>query len=177
VKQERILLCTLILLAFAQFVYYYPQLPATVPSHFDGRGVANGWSRKGQFFWGLGGVMALIMLTMLLPAQFFHRLPKSWLNLPHREYWTAPERWDQTAATLREGMFAVANASLLLFLIISQQAIIAALSGTNAIAPLRLWLPLGAYLAFITLWTIRFILRFYRRPADPAADPAERDRP
>ena len=36
----------LIALAAVQVIYYYPQIPQVVASHFDGRGARNGWSSR-----------------------------------------------------------------------------------------------------------------------------------
>ena len=48
--------------AVLQVVYYYPQLPAVVASHFDGHGAANGWSGK-EFFFGLYLVILLLLVA------------------------------------------------------------------------------------------------------------------
>lgn len=56
-------------LAVLQVVYYYPQMPAVVASHFDGLGVPNGWSGKDAFF-------ALYLTIVVLLVGVFELLPK-----------------------------------------------------------------------------------------------------
>ena len=50
----------LVALAVAQAIFYYPQLPGTMASHFDGAGHPNGWSSKPVFVGGMFGMMALM---------------------------------------------------------------------------------------------------------------------
>ena len=40
----------LLAIAVLQTLYYYPQMPAVVASHFDGLGAPNGWSSRNGFF-------------------------------------------------------------------------------------------------------------------------------
>ena len=50
----------LVAVALLQSVFYYPQLPAVVASHFDGAGIANGWSSRNVFF-----TVYLVMVAMV----------------------------------------------------------------------------------------------------------------
>ena len=75
------------LLALASSVQ---QLPATVASHFDAHGNANGWMDRTLFLL-LMVLIGLLMPGMTLLLSFLLRwVPTSQINLPHREYWLAP---------------------------------------------------------------------------------------
>jgi len=69
----------LIALAIAQIVYYYPQMPAVVASHFDGLGAANDWSSKK----GLFGLYAAILV--MLVGVFIFVPGWSWISVTVRK--------------------------------------------------------------------------------------------
>ena len=90
--------------ALLQTVFYYPQLPGVVASHFDGAGAPNDWSNRNTFF-----AIYLIMIAMLMVV--FDLIPK-WsgnrgkirMNIPNRDYWLAPERSAETLTWFRRQM-------------------------------------------------------------------------
>ncbi len=80
----------LVLLAAIQSLHYYPLLPATVASHFDGRGEPNGWQAKDVFlgfYW--GAIMLTAILSLAIP-KLVAWAPASLINLPNKGYWLAP---------------------------------------------------------------------------------------
>ena len=82
----------LLAIAVIQSIYFYPRLPDTVVSHFDSRGMPNGWMSKQMF-------IAIYMETMALMILIFYlvpRFPDQLRNIPNRDYWTAPERIKET---------------------------------------------------------------------------------
>ena len=110
----------LVLLSVIQTFYYYPQLPDRVATHFDLKGQANGWAGKSsQLYFSLG-------LTLFLSLVFFGlnwimpKFPDSMVNLPHKEYWLAPERRDQSYRTLTHYMIWFGAATMLLLSVIQQ---------------------------------------------------------
>ena len=58
---------------FGFAIYHYPNLPASIPSHFNGSGIADDYSGKSSF-WALPGIAVFIYLLMsliaLIPHQF-----------------------------------------------------------------------------------------------------------
>jgi len=78
----------------------YSALPAKVASHFDLYGQPNGWMSREVcvgFTVGLGILMPAIIIGSMAGAG---RIPVSFVNLPHREYWLAPERRQAVVAIL-----------------------------------------------------------------------------
>jgi uncharacterized membrane protein len=150
----------LILASMAQVVYYYPQLPEVIASHFNFEGTANGWQPKGAFFGIYGGVIVLLVLVFSAPVLFMDRIPDSLINLPRKDYWLAPERRAETFSFINGQMLAYGNATLLFMLIVFNLAIRANLA-PQKLLPSSIMLPLlGGYILFTVIWTIRFFLRF-----------------
>jgi hypothetical protein len=89
------------ILFFAYVTASYGDLPAKVASHFDIHGEPNGWMKRETcvgFTLGLGILMPVFIVGMMAGAG---RIPVSFINLPHRDYWLAPERCQAALAILR----------------------------------------------------------------------------
>jgi hypothetical protein len=87
-------------LFFAYVIASYGDLPETVASHFDISGQPNGWMSRDScvgFTLGLGILMPAFIVGMMANAG---RISVSFVNLPHREYWLAPERRQAALALL-----------------------------------------------------------------------------
>ncbi|MCE0523280.1 MAG: DUF1648 domain-containing protein [Methylacidiphilales bacterium] len=79
----------------------YGDMPAKVASHFDIEGRPNGWMSREVcvgFTLGLGILVPVFVVGMMAGAG---RIPVSFINLPHRDYWLAPERRQAALAVLR----------------------------------------------------------------------------
>lgn len=151
----------LAVLSIVQAGYYYPQLPDSIASHFDGAGVANDWSSPAGFF---AVVLLVVMLNLIVFVVLPHLIVADRLrvNLPHRDYWLAAERRPQSLARIADflGWFGVA--SLLLAVVVVQLVMDANL----ARAPLSSgigWL-LFAYFVYVLVSLARLFWRF-RKPS------------
>src|SRR5689334_11841268 len=112
------------------------RLPAVVASHFDGSGMANGFMSRSLYVWFmLAFTVGLPLLLAFLPSLFFER-PSLRFNLPHRDYWLAPERRAETVAFLcqHNARFAML---LMLFLCYVHWLVVRA----NGATPPRLFAP------------------------------------
>jgi uncharacterized membrane protein len=146
------------------WAHVYPQLPATMASHFSAHGVANGWAPKSAFF----GIMAFCaglsaFVGFFVPRQISTR-PASKLNLPNKDYWLAPEQREDTWRFIRAQMIWFACALLFVLLFGSSQAINANLPSVgrfNSEAMLAVMLGFGLFCA---LWIALFLRRFYTVP-------------
>jgi len=95
-RLPRLLYSFLILVCLLMMAYYYPQMPQRMASHFAADGRANGWQSREAFF----VLMILVCSTsavvcFLAPRQIAARA-NARINLPHRDYWLAPERREET---------------------------------------------------------------------------------
>jgi uncharacterized membrane protein len=103
VKRYLLPLAVLALCYALFFTYLFAtssSLPPRVATHFGIDGRPNGWmSRDGMvdFVLGLGILMPAFIIGMMAGAG---RIPVSFVNLPHRDYWLAPERRRSTSAVL-----------------------------------------------------------------------------
>ena len=77
-------------------------LPAYVASHFAGDGTANGYMPRSAYVAFMLIVSISLPLVIFASARVLPHVPASLLNLPHREYWLAPERRAQTYAFLQD---------------------------------------------------------------------------
>lgn len=62
IRNSEIIIFLIVVLAFALGIYFYPQMPANMASHWNEKGEVNGYMPK---FWGIF-LMPLISLVMLL---------------------------------------------------------------------------------------------------------------
>jgi len=89
------------LLATAAFVLGTTSgLPERVGTHFGAGGGADGWmSRDGYRLYMLAFVLLFVPFIVAMIGVLPRLFPR-FVNLPHREYWLAPERRDATLAFL-----------------------------------------------------------------------------
>jgi ABC-type spermidine/putrescine transport system permease subunit I len=73
------------------------QLPERVATHFNLRGEADGWMSRAdnQRFMLIFGLVFPLGIVLLSWATRF--LPRGLVNIPHREYWLAPQRRRETS--------------------------------------------------------------------------------
>lgn len=140
------------------------RLPPVVAVHFDAAGHPNGFStregcRQFMLWLTLGAPAFLVLVTALLPRL----LPPAMINIPHRQYWLAPERADETRGFLfQQGVWF--GCIFLLFLATIDQFIVEANAATPPALPTaRFVTALGLLAGAIAIWAIRMFMRF-RRP-------------
>lgn len=95
-------------------------MPDPVATHFSGSGRANGWTSRADYAALMAGLTLVVPLVTWLSLAW---LPRRWprlVNLPHRDYWFAPERRDATFARLAR--FGLALAFAVLALMVSVHA-------------------------------------------------------
>ncbi len=103
-KRSAVAYSVLICISVIQTIYYYPRLPDTVASHFDGSGSPDAWCGKAVFA-GFGIGTAVFIAFLLLGVQFLSvfliaNMPASVINLPNKDHWLSPARNQQTRADI-----------------------------------------------------------------------------
>jgi uncharacterized membrane protein len=152
-------------LVFAAYVWWSSgQLPQRVATHFGPNGAPNGWMTQAgyiRFTLIFGAVVpGFVMGTFLLI-----RYLNGWgLNIPHREYWLAPERRQETFDFVqRRGVW---MAGLMLFFLTSvHYSILAANARPHANLPPIFFILIGVFLVATLAWSVAMIRHFYRKPA------------
>jgi uncharacterized membrane protein len=155
-----ILIAVLLAFAAVQIAYYYPQLPNTLASHFNGAGAPNSWQPKQGFFITYGFVMLLLVAVYLIVPRIIFMLPPELVNLPNKAYWLSPQRRGETHEFLVNHFAAFGAATLTLIIIVFQLAILANIPGNAPSMPPLIWVLLVAYLAFSGLWIVRLLAKF-----------------
>ena len=140
-------------------MYYYPQMPEVVASHFDGRGAPNGWSSRNVFFAIYLSMIALLVGIFIFVPRWSERRIGFSLKIPNRDYWLAPERLEQTRAFFQRQMIVMGVVHLLLAIFTVQLAIMANL-GQEARLHSSIGWALGLYFLFIIAWLVHFWRHF-----------------
>jgi len=168
-----IVVAVLAVAALAQAAWWWPQLPERVASHFDMADRVNGWMSRTGF------LAVTVVLQVLIAGLFLglplliERLPDALINVPHKDYWLAPERRRSTLAHMSAGLMAVGCATLLLLLVIFQgifalNASLARGGAGDGTPVLELPVPflalMGLYLAAVAGCLVWMLGRF-RKPA------------
>jgi hypothetical protein len=165
--QPRRFLLGLDVLVVAQSLYYYKRLPAAVASHFDAAGQPNGWSTPEAFVLLQISIAALITLVFLGLPVFLRGVPTAFWNLPHKEYWLAPDRRASTIADLENRFCWLGAATIALILCVFQIAIEANFHSDHRLTSDLIWPLLGAYVVGAIVFAGRLIVHYAR--AEPAA--------
>lgn len=157
------LLALLLLGTVVHMAVYYPRLPDNVASQINAAGQAADRMPKGAFMavyactcFGVAGMMTLIAL--LIPI-----LPVSWVNLPRKEYWLAPQRRQETLGYLSRSMLWFSDATLG-FLIGCMHLVFRANLRPQQEMGSAFWMVFSVYAAFVGVWWIALLWRF-RVPA------------
>lgn len=154
----------MVVYAAIHFSAYYQTMPAVMASHFDTRGVANGWQSKNAFFAVLATVTALAAVLVLVVPRIVTILPAQYVNLPNKEYWLAPERVRDSREFMMQwfGWFGCALYAVLCFAF--DYAVKSNLPGAQPSSPTGLFGVLGAFAVFSVVASLRFMKRFGKTP-------------
>jgi uncharacterized membrane protein len=150
----------LILAAMAvQIAYHYPQLPPRVASHFDIEGHAAGWMSPTQV---VRSQLAAVGLTLacLLAAIAVSTVVRS-INVPHKEYWLAPEHRRETRIIIVSYMLWMTDAVALLLLADFELMYLENL-GHPQVMQAGPWCVLAAFTCFMIAGVVLFIRCFAR---------------
>jgi uncharacterized membrane protein len=156
-----VLLCAIYLIFLAATA---SQLPERVAMHFDATGHANNWIGRAQamtFFVAMGLGMAAFFVVL---GSVMHWMPNWTFNLPHRDYWLAPDRRMATVSFISRQLIWMGCPTVLFFAGIYWLTILANRM-TPARLPMELFVPvLGGYLLMVMTWSIIFIRHFSKVP-------------
>ena len=153
----------LLVVAVAQVIIYYPQLPDVVASHFDGSGHPNGWMSKTAFFALDLAMILVIAASFLWVPRALGRFPVYLWSLPNRDYWFAPERRDESLRLIHSWLLVFGVATIVLMLVAFQCAIMANLQPPPTLSPVMI-VSLVGYFVFTAVWLAVFYRRFSSIP-------------
>jgi len=156
-----LVLSCLAALGFA--IHGFSVAPDIVPVHYGLNGLPDRWGSRLEVllvYLGIVGVGTVIWLAL---PELLRRAPPSMINLPHKEYWLAPERRDTATAKLATWADTVGTAVNLLLLAL-QRVLAPGQAGSPAAPSLAPTLLVLAFLVF-TLGSCLWLARSYRLPA------------
>ena len=154
----------LVALGAAQVSFYAPRIPELLGSHFSRGGFVNGWQTKAAFF---ATELAMIILATVVSfgiPRIIAAAPVALINLPHKEYWLAPEQREDTLAYIRVWS-AWFGCGLLAFLLFVMELVFRANLHTPPQFNNAAFVPaLLVFVVFDTMLVLRLNLHFSRTP-------------
>lgn len=140
-------------------------LPERAAMHFGANGQADNWMTRAAavtFFVIMGFATVGVFVVLSLVLQW---MPNWTFNLPHRDYWLAPERRAETIAFISRQLIWIGCGMVFFFAGIYWLTILAN-RHTPAHLPMELFLPmLICFLLALSVWVIAFFRRFGKPPA------------
>lgn len=91
-KLSLTLLGVFTVLGLVQQALYWPHWPERVATHFGPSGQADGWMSRGPAAAFQTVLQVLFPWFFVAIGQWVGKLPNAMINVPHKEYWLAPER-------------------------------------------------------------------------------------
>jgi uncharacterized membrane protein len=164
-KFPLLLFVTLLAAAAASILHFAAELPELVAVHFDAAGRANGFmTRTGCRDFMLASTLGMPLLMAIATTLLPRALPVSLINLPHRDYWLAPERAHDSLVFLSEqGVWF--GCILVLFLAGVDGMLVKANAASPPEFPSALFIAmLILFFCAIGAWALRMMRRF-RAPA------------
>jgi hypothetical protein len=135
-------------------------LPDRVASHFGLHGEANDWMSKRSellFIAGMGFGLPLLIVGLSYVARFF---PNDMFNLPHKEFWLAPERRKQSVEYLFNHSIWAATAAQCLLTWVNVLTIFANRQAVPSLPMTAFLAGLAAFLASMAIWIWRLIKHY-----------------
>ncbi|MBN2294690.1 MAG: DUF1648 domain-containing protein [Pirellulales bacterium] len=151
--------CGILLVAVAHSVYYYPMLPAMMASHFDLEGQANGWASKSECMVVYAVIAGFIGVLFVGLSLAINKTPTWMLNMPHKDYWLAPERQEESYRWLSVSMMWIGNATMAM-LVVCMEIVFRANLWPAWKPGTAFLVTLCCYMTVVLVWTGLVLYRF-----------------
>ena len=156
--------------AVLHMAWYYPDLPARMASHFNARGVADGFASKADFV-KVSAALVFGVSGLLVVVGFAARcIPASMMNLPNKDYWLSPPESRRARNWITGHMFWMANATVLFFIGMNDAVFRANLGGAPALGR-SFGVCFGLYCIFVVAWCVVSFWRFRKLKESDGFEP------
>lgn len=142
--------------------WYWPQLPDQMAIHFDAKGNPNDWMDKRSATLLSAGLITSLPIFFAAISQLMRWLPTSMINVPHRDYWFAPERRDESLRWMT-GWMSWFSVAISVFLVSLNHLTFIANRDAQPLSSAWFWGMLGAFM-FTTFCMLVITLRRFHKP-------------
>lgn len=144
----------------AELLYFFPQLPEPVASHFDADGYPDGWMSRTMFVLTMMFVLLISAVSTIGVASLQQKMPDS-INIPNKAYWLAPERQEETYSIIGATIIWVGCAVLALVAVVTYAICIFNIEGGRTLSIPMIPILVG-FFGVVAFIVGRMILRFRR---------------
>jgi uncharacterized membrane protein len=145
--------------------HFLGTMPERIATHFGSDGRPNGWMARD--FLGTFDVIftALVLGITVGSAYLVRRLPVSLINVPHRDFWFAPERRAESFTRLLRHLLWLSCLMVVFLAGVNQMIFIANLRHGPPVLPgTGTVLLVGSFLTALVAWIVRLYRLFPRPP-------------
>ena len=139
-------------------------LPDSVASHFDSSGAPNRFMSEQSYLLLILALVVLIPLLIAWLGRWLHQLPDELINLPHKQYWLAPERRTQTLSYLANWLQWSACLLVLFFCYLHWLILDSQQQNPLQLNTLMTTIGLVGYLGAMSVAVIALLYKFLRVP-------------
>ena len=151
--------------ALAHIAYHRSLMSDIVASRFDTGGHPNDGSDRDTYMYVYVGTIVVMVLLFTNIARLTRRLPNHLINLPHRDYWLAPDRRADTFERISRIMGWMGLGNVIFVIALFDTIFRANRSRAHLEMGGEGWFLAGFYLVWMTVLVARYLREFGRPEA------------
>ena len=148
-----------------QIAASYGSMPDRIASHFNAAGNVDGWSSRPAFAATMTALHGVFFLLFFAARPLLLRTPDALINLPHKEWWLAPERREATKAWIADQLAWIGAMAQALMACATRISLCASRGEEHALPGWTHWVLIGGFLLGTAAWVAK-LLHHFRLPAN-----------